>query len=173
MNENSVDFATRTMHLPDQWHGYFGETTVFGDYSAAPTPGSPTPFQRVSVTGLMQFGRAVETRAWGFGTTPLSQETLLSAHDRDVPLLTWRRSLGGGDTFTFVITGSITNGEAHLSLRTACHVDDMVAGFGATRDEQWRLVVPVDTTADFTIAMTDDDAPCAHIWGSVVNREVS
>lgn len=114
-----------------------------------------------------------ETRAWGFGTTPLSQETLLSAHDRDVPLLTWRRSLGGGDTFTFVITGSITNGEAHLSLRTACHVDDMVAGFGATRDEQWRLVVPVDTTADFTIAMTDDDAPCAHIWGSVANREVS
>lgn len=172
MDDSSVDFATHNVHLPAQWHGYFGETAMLGDCSAAPTPGSPAPFQRVSVTGLMQFGPAVETRAWGFGTTPLSQETLLSAHDRDVPLLTWRRSLGGGDTLTFAITGSINDGDAHLSLRASCHVDDVVAGFGDTSDERWHLVVPVDNTVDFTIALDDDDVPCGHIWGSVANREV-
>lgn len=173
MDNSSVDFATHDVQLPAQWHGFFGETTVLGDCSAAPTPGAPALFRRVAITGLMQFGPAVETRAWGFGTTPLSQETLLSGHDRDVPLLTWRRSLGGGDTLGFAITGSILDGAAHLELRMQCHVDDLAEGLGDTIDERWQLVVPVNTAADFTIEMTDGNAACGHIWGSVGNRAMT
>jgi hypothetical protein len=162
------------MQLPAQWRG---ENTGHLQHTFFDQPGrtvrtgdrdGPARFSTVTTTGVIEFNDRARSSTAALGCTPFRQETMVSTHDDNAALLTWRRGLGGYDHIEFTVVGTIgPDRSMQVCLRVLCRIDEIHGGPQLETFRSWDLVVPAESVVDFTVVMTDRNELCGQIRGSI------